>query len=275
MSRCAAPSLIMKTRRSLQFILSAIVLSWFSATYTFAMHPLSGEDTGTQGPGGVLIESSINYLKDNEFRSTAVPVAVTAGIGETMDAAVELPYLWLHPSPVTGSNEDGISDMVIKFKHRFIEQEKKTGSNEKFEQSFAYQLLYVQPSGNDARGLGAGTSRWGARMVSTTEWETVEMNANLGYESSGKALRRGNFTFDHAAFASVAAKYERPKPWEPVVELTVIRVKEPDALTRIATALVGVIYEPSEEFYVDAGVRVGLNSSSEDYAMLAGFGYKF
>jgi len=74
---------------------------------------------------------------------------------------------------------------------------------------------------------------------------------------------------------SVAAKYERPKPWEPVVELVVIRAKGPDAVTRIATVLVGLIYEPSEKFYIDGGVRAGLNERSEDYALLAGFGYKF
>jgi hypothetical protein len=247
----------------------------FLHTAAWAMHPLISDDSGTQGPGGVLIESNINYLKDNEFKSTAVPVAVTVGIGETMDAVVELPYLWLHPSAVTGNDESGFSDVVFKFKHRFFEREEKRREREKFEQSLAYQILYSQPSGNEEKGLGAGTARWGARLISTTEWESIEINANLGYESSGKALRRGNFTFDDAVFLSIAAKYERPKPWEPVVELTVIRVKEPDTLTRIVTSLVGLIYEPSEHFYIDAGIRVGLNVNSEDYGLLAGFGYKF
>jgi len=39
--------------------------------------------------------------------------------------------------------------------------------------------------------------------------------------------------------------------------------------------LVGLIYEPSEKFYLDCGVRAGLNERSEDYALLAGFGHKF
>src|SRR5512139_3810382 len=106
-------------------VLPAVVVLWSDPA--LATHPLFGEDTGTQGPGGVLLESNINYLKDNEFRSTAVPVALTTGIGETMDAAVELPYLWLQPSPVTGNNERGFSDVAFKFKHRFYEQEKKSG----------------------------------------------------------------------------------------------------------------------------------------------------
>ena len=249
------------------------LLAWCSQS--FAMHPLFSDDTGTQGPGGVLIESSINYLKDNQYQSAAVPAAVTAGIGEKMDAAVEVPYLWLHPSSVTGSNESGMSDVIFRFKHRFSEQEKKSGEREQFEQSFAYQVAYAQPAGDETKGLGAGTSRWAARMISTTEWESVEINANLGYESSGRALRRGNFTFDDAVFMTLAARYERSKPWEPVAELVVIRVKGQDALTRIATALVGLIYEASEKFYVDAGIRVGLNAQSEDYALLTGFGYKF
>jgi hypothetical protein len=240
-----------------------------------AMHPLLSDDTGTQGPAGVLVESSINYLKDNEFKSIVVPVAVTVGLGETMDAAVEMPYLSLHPSPATGNNESGLSDVIFRFKHRFYEQEKKIGGREQFEQSLAYQVAFSQPTGKDEKGLGAGTARWGARLISTTEWESVEFNANLGYESSGKALRRGNVSFDDAVSLSIAAKYERPKPWEPVVELAVTRVKRPDAVTHIATILVGLIYEPSEKFYLDGGVRAGLNERSEDYALLAGFGYKF
>jgi len=244
-------------------------------TLAWATHPLISDDAGTQGPGGVLIESNVNYLKDNEFKSIAVPVAITAGIGETVDISVEMSYLRLHPSPATGNNEGGPSDAVVKFKQRFFEREQGREEQGNVEQSLAYQILYSQPSGNEQKGLGAGASRWGARLIGTTEGESVEFNANLGYDSSGKALRRGDLSFDDAVFLSIAAKYERPRPWEPVVEFAVFRVKEPGGITRIAQALVGLIYEPSERYYVDAGTRIGLNDSSEDYALLAGFGYKF
>jgi hypothetical protein len=240
-----------------------------------ATHPLISDDTETQGPGGILVESNINYLKDNEFKSTVVPVVVTVGIGITMDAAVEMPYLSLHPSSATGRNESGLSDVFFRFKHRFYEREKTAGERDPFEQSLAYQVAFSQPTGSEEKGLGAGTARWGARLISTTEWESVEILANVGYESSGSALRRGNFTFDHAVAMSIAAEYERSKPWEPVVELAVVRVKEPAVFTRIATALVGLIYEPSEHLYIDAGIRIGLNVHAEDYGLLAGFGYKF
>ena len=241
----------------------------------FAAHPLMTDDTGTQGKGAVLVESNVNYIKDNEFRSTAVPLAVTAGINETMDVAVEFPYLWLRPSAVTGQPESGFSDVFFKFKHRFYEQEKKGGDREESERSLAYQIAFSQPTGKEEQGLGAGTARWSARLLGSSEWEAMGVSANLGYDSSGRALRRGNFVFDYAVSLSIAAKYERTKPWEPVVELAVVRVKGADGYERIATALTGIIYEPSEQFYVDAGVRVGLNEQSEDYALLAGFGYKF
>jgi hypothetical protein len=253
----------------------AITLLLALAPAAQAMHPLLSEDAETQGPGGVLVESNINYLKDNEFKSSAVIVAVTAGIGETMDAAVEMPYLSLRPSAVTGDSESGLSDVVFKFKHRFYERDKKAGERDQFVPTLAYQVLISQPTGNDEKGLGAGRSRWGARLISTTEWESVEINANIGYESSGRALRRGNLTFDDAVLLSIAAKCDWKKPWEPVVELAVVRTKDIDVFARMATALVGLIYEPSEHFYADAGVRIGLNEHSEDYGLLAGIGYKF
>ena len=260
----------------------AVVLgmTFFLARALWAAHPLFSEDAGTQGPGGVLVESNVNYLKDNEFTSTAVPVALSLGLGESIDVGVEMPYLWLHPSPATGHSEHGFSDIIFKFKQRFFERGEQRAEGEQqgeegSEQSFAYQILYAQPSGSEEKGLGAGSSRWAVRMISTTEWRSFEFNANLGYESSGRALRRGNLSFDNVLALTVAAKYERPKPWEPVVELAVLRVKEPEAVTRIATALIGLVYEPSDKFYVDAGIRAGLNKSSEDYAVLAGFGVGF
>jgi hypothetical protein len=241
----------------------------------FAMHPLITDDTGTQGKGAVLVESSLNYLKDNQFRSTVVPLALTAGINDTMDAGVELPYLLLRPSAVTGQPQSGFSDVNFKFKHRFYEREKKDGEHEQSERSLAYQVAFSQPTGREDLGLGTGTARMSARLLGTTEWESTELNANIGYDSSGKALRRGNFAFDYALSLSVAAKYERPKPWEPVVELTVIRVKGTDGYERLVSLLAGIIYEPSERYYIDAGVRVGLTERSEDYVLLAGFGCKF
>jgi hypothetical protein len=255
-------------------LLVALCWTLFLPAGAWAAHPLVTEDTETQGPGGVLIESSINYLKDNAFRSTVIPLMLTAGIGEIIDVGVEIPYLWLNPSAVTGNNEHGLSDVLFKLKQRFLEKD-GGGEHGKFKQSLAYQLLYTQPSGDEDKGLGGGKSRWAARLISTTEWESVEVSANVGYDSSGRALRRGDLTFDDAVSGSISATYERYKPWEPVVELAAARASGNEALTRISAALVGMIYEPSETYYVDAGVRVGLNSSSEDYALLAGFGYKF
>ena len=240
-----------------------------------AMHPLITDDTGTQGKGAVLVESNVNYMKNNEFRSTAVPLALTAGINEIMDAGVEIPYLVLRPSAATGQPESGLSDVNIKFKHRFYEREKKEGEHDQSERSLAYQIAFSQPTGREELGLGAGVARWSARLLGTTEGESTEISANLGYDSSGKALRRGNFSFDNAVSLSVAVEYEKTEPWEPVLELAVVRIKTGDGYERLATALAGIIYEPSERFYVDAGVRFGLNERSEDYALLAGFGYKF
>jgi len=172
-----------------------------------------------RGEARFLVESNVNYLKDNEYRSTAVPLAFTAGINETMDTAVEIPYLLLRPSAVTGQPESGFGDVLFKFKHRFYEQERRDGEDEQPEHALAYQVAFSQPTGREEQGLGVGKTRWGARLLGTTEWESVEIIANLGYRVSGRALRRGNFSFDYVVAFSIAVEYERPKPWEPVVEL--------------------------------------------------------
>src|SRR5512137_1449945 len=186
----------MHKMRFLGYLLLCIAL--LSPVVAWAMHPLITDDTGTQGKGAVLVESSVNYLKDNQFRSTVAPLALTAGINDTMDAGVELPYLLLRPSAATGQPQSGFSDVNFKFKHRFYEREKKDGEHDHSERSLAYQVAYSQPTGREDLGLGTGTARVSARLLGTTEWESTELNANIGYESSGKALRRGNFAFDYA-----------------------------------------------------------------------------
>ena len=240
-----------------------------------AGYPLAGEEPETQGKGAVMVESNVNYLKDNEFRSTVVPLAVTMGINDTMDVGVEMPYLWLRPSGATGQPQSGFGDVFFKFKHRFYEGHIKNDKGEKTEYALGYMVSFGQPTGREELGLGTGTERWSARLLGFTEGEYVEIIANLGYDSSGKALRRGDFVFDYAVSGSIAVEYARSKPWEPVAELAVVRVKGEDGYERIVTALVGMEYEPSESFYAAAALRVGLNAQSEDYALLAGFGYKF
>jgi hypothetical protein len=240
-----------------------------------AGYPLASEEPETQGKGAVMVESNVNYLKDNEFKSTAVPLAITMGINETMDLGVELPYLWLRPSGATGQPESGFGDAILKFKHRFYEEEMKTDKGEKTEYALGYMVSFSQPTGREELGLGAGKERWGARLLGFTEGESVEIISNLGYDSSGRALRRGDFVFDYAVSGSIAVEYARSKPWEPVAELAVVRAKGEDGYERIVTALAGMEYEPSESFYAAVAVRVGLNEKSEDYALLAGFGYKF
>jgi hypothetical protein len=255
-----------------RIVLCALLLAPALAS---AGYPLASEEPETQGKGAVMVESNVNYLKDNEFKSTVAPLAVTLGINDTMDLGVEMPYLWLRPSGATGQPQSGFGDVFFKFKHRFYEEEKRNDEGGKSEYALGYMVSFSQPTGREELGLGAGTERWAVRLLGLREGESVEVIANLGFESSGRALMRGNFVFDYAVFGSIAVEYEGSKPWEPVAELVVIRVKGEDGYERIATAVVGMIYEPSESFYVAAAVRVGLNEQSEDYALQAGFGYKF
>lgn len=255
-----------------RIMLCALLLA---PTVVSAGYPLASEEPETQGKGAVMVESNVNYLKDNEFTSTAVPLAITVGINDAMDVGVELPYLWLRPSGATGEPQSGFGDILLKFKHRFFERDVKNDKGEKSEYELGYMVTVSQPTGREELGLGAGKDRWSARLLGFTEGETVEIIANVGYDSSGKAIRRGDFVFDYAVSGSIAVEYARSKPWEPVAELVVVRVKSGDGYERLVTALAGMEYEPSESFYLAAAVRVGLNEQSEDYALLAGFGYKF
>ncbi|HLE41745.1 MAG TPA: transporter [Nitrospirota bacterium] len=233
----------------------------------WAAHPLDVEDAETEGKGRYSLEFTGDYVKDNGMTSTETTVTITAGAAEDTDLSLEVPYLLLNPSPETGRHEAGFSDLRLKLKHRFYETPD--------EQSLAYLIHADLPTGDEKKGLGSGKVEWGGRLIGTKEWDRLELHLNAGYESHGSALKKGDFTLEYAVSYGLAAEYEITEPFELVVEVSGERRKQDGQFSRPLFLLGGAIYELSESWYVDVGLRAGLNTDAEDYALLAGVAYGF
>ena len=114
-------------------------------TTVWAMHPLGVDDTGTEGKGNFLFELTGDYAKDASLKATTETAIITAGASEHMDISLEVPYLLLDPSPVTGEFASGMGDVRIKLKQQLFENEVK--------QSMAYQFYAYLPTGDEEKGL--------------------------------------------------------------------------------------------------------------------------
>src|SRR3990172_10511612 len=102
-------------------IVMAVYAMLFIPASLWAAHPLGVEDTETQGPGHYQFEFTEDYVKDNSIKSSEIKAVITGGVAEHIDVAMEVPYLFLHPSPETGRHENGLGDVVFKLKHRLFE----------------------------------------------------------------------------------------------------------------------------------------------------------
>ena len=236
-------------------------------TGVWAMHPLEVEDTGTEGKGNFLLEITGDYVQDNDLKSTKTTAVIAVGMGEHTDIALELPYLKLDPSPVTGVFASGKGDLRFKLKHQIFENEVK--------QSMAFQIYGDLPTGDHLKGLGTNNVIWGATLIDTQECNDNAFHANIGYEVFGRDLKKGKLSDNYAILFGLAAEHKLTPSFRFLSELSGERRQEGETVSAPFTFLAGVVYDIFPSWYIDLGARAGLNKYAEDYAILAGTAWRF
>jgi len=242
-------------------------------TTAWATHPLVVQDTGTEGKGNFLFELTGDYLKDSPLKATKETAIITAGASEHVDLALELPYLMLDPSPVTGEFTSGMGDIRIKLKQQLFENEVK--------QSMAYQIYGYFPTGDEEKGLGTNNIVWGVNVIDTQECHSNAFHLNVGYEVYGRDMKHWHFAQDYAFKFGLAAEHKFTESFRLLTEFAGESRKETDkaadtqSYSRPFTLLAGCVYDISKSWYVDLGARAGLNKDAEDYSVLAGTAWRF
>ena len=246
------------------FVLFMLLLAPAAA---WASHPLQVEDTATEGKGNYLFEMTGDYSKDNEFKSTKVTAVMTAGTGKHTDLSLEVPYRILKPGPVPGQDESGAGDARFKFKHQLFENEVK--------QSMAFLIFADIPTGDADKGLGTGNVVWGVLLVDSQECRNKVLHLNVGYEAFGRDMKNWHFAQDYAIKFGLSVEHKMSGPFRFLTEFSGESRKEAGVYSRPLNLLGGVIYDISRSWYVDLGVRVGLNKYADDYVALGGAGWRF
>jgi len=229
--------------------------------------PLEVENTYTEGKGNFLLELNEDYVKDNSFKTNQLNSIITAGLGEHTDFSLAVPYLDLHPSPVTDTSARGIGDISVKIKHQIFENEVK--------QSMGYLIYTDIPTGNPDKGLGTDNVVWGFKIMEQQGCCSNIYHLNVGYEVLGGDLKRLHTGDDYTINYGIAIEHKLTESFRLLSELAGENIREEGTYSRPFTFLAGFIYDISRSWYVDLGMRAGLNKYAEDYTVRAGTAWRF
>lgn len=242
----------------------AMVL-WYGLA--FAAHPLITDDAGTQGKGKFQLEVNGEYAHEEEDGVTEnaaeIATMLSLGIGDNIDVVFGIPYQSRRTKdPGSSTGEKGVSDISLELKWRFYE---KDGL------SFALKPGFTLPTGDEAKGLGAGKATYSLFLITTRELEPWAFHLNLGYgRNENKADEREDIWH-----ASLASERELVKNLTAVANLGVERNPDRTSNDHPAFILGGLIYSLSEGLDLDFGVKGGLNKPETDYSILAGATLRF
>ncbi len=247
-------------------------MAFFVSSVAWGAHPLITDDAGTQGAGKVQVEVNGQYDTDKETAGgvtaestgTEVMTILSYGLIDNAYLVLSLPYQWgkVKEEGVTVYDEKGVSDTTLEVKWRFFEKDGLM---------LALKPGVIFPTGNDEKGFGTGRIGYQAFFIGTKEAEPWKFHVNVGYiENENRVDEEKNIW--HVSFAT---EYEIFKNLELVGNIGMERNRDKTASDNPAFILGGVIYELSEQFSLDCGVKYGLNAAETDWSLLAGMAFRF
>ncbi len=244
-----------------------LALTLFAAAPAFAAHPLTTEDTGTQGRNHVQLEVTAEYGKDKaagvEEKATDVAAVFAYGLRDDLDLLLTLPYARVETRENGATTTvDGLGDVGLDAKWRFFEAEHL---------SLALKTGVSFASGDDTRGLGAGKSGFGISLVASYEMAEWGYHVQLGH------LRNRNVHDEREAIQHVSVAVTRMVTDKLMLaaELgsssTTDRAVDEDA--RFMT--LGAVYGVRDDFDIDIGLKRGLSDPETDTTLQVGMALRF
>ncbi len=225
-----------------------------------AAHPLVTDDTGTQGTGNWQFEANTDHTRSRASGATTwdreLNVALTRGMSDTLDLAVNVP--WLHHSATGESTEDGVGDVTVLAKWRFHDNGHGW--------TLGLRPEITLPTGSESRGLGNGRATTSLTLLSQVASGPWTWLANAGYTYNDN--RQGDRKDLWAA--STAVLYNLGERWTLAADIGAARGAAPGSGSE-TFGLVGAIYHLDENTDLDIGWR--RNRSDDPSSHTVGVGY--
>lgn len=228
------------------------------ASLSHAAHPLITDDPGTQGPGKHQLEINTDWTRHLGKSGHEGTLTYTYGTRADLDLFIDLPQSFLAQS--------GMRDVVIGTKWRWLENGPA---------SLALKPSLSLPTGDANKGLGNGRASGTLLLIGAYEIEDWELLANLGVSVNRYQLATDRNS-NHALIwrASAAVLYTVNEQWRLAADAGLVRNRDKTVSTSPAYFLAGVIYSPTQQLDLDAGMKWGLNckTCSEQTARQFGVG---
>lgn len=209
-----------------------------------AYHPLTTDDTGTQGLAGNQLE--IGY--DQAWSKAAgvsdvgreIPLTYTRGIHDALDVFVGAARA-VRPA-------NGWGNVGIGAKWRFFESEADHHSL-----ALKPEILLPVSAAREAAGFGYGATSYGLTLIYSRETAFGEVHANLAWE-------RGEF--DDPAIndrrnlyrVSIAPVWAVAEGWKLALDLGLMTNPDRAGKSRMGYMELGLVYSPSEDLDLGVGV---------------------
>lgn len=255
------------------------MILWLIPAQAFALLPYIASETAVPvDRGRSRLDISFSQERWNSRLSIyTLNAELSYGLINNLDFSVEAPYLFR--TETKGKDEDGLGDLTLKAKIRFIK------GREANPVSIAGQLSAKFPSCNEDKFLDqecTGEPDVGIRGIASKEFFPVTVHLNVGYLFIGNPP---NTTLDDVFTYSLAFDYLTVADYFHVVgELAGETNRYPKAvsgpLSRGTSAnplsgLIGLLYDVDVDKVLSLTGRIGLTDASPDYGISAGFRYLF
>jgi hypothetical protein len=229
----------------------------------YAAHPLTTDDTGTQGRGRfqleLIAERASDLTEAGRERSTAVNAVLSYGVHDAIDVVLDLP--WQNVQAEGVERVRGRGDAGTALKWRFYEADKI---------SVAFKPGVRFATGDESRGLGAGRSGYSAFLVATYNPAPWAVHAQLGSVRNRNVLDERERIY-HASMGGWYAF----RDWRAVLDLgRSTNTDEADARS-VEFATVGLIYGVTPDLDLDVGYKKALSVTETDRAVLVGITWRF
>lgn len=193
---------------------------------------------------------------------------ITRGFVEDLELEAEIPFLFMRDSTVTRKPEEGLGDVRLKAKVRFL----TTREENPF--SLAGQLIIKLPSASETKGLGTGEQDIGILAAATKDFNKLRAHVNIGYTFAGRSPDR---EFRNTVDVSLACEYVLVEKIRLVAELTGAdrsnRVPPSDGV--VLQLLGGAVLAIVPAFQIDSSVAIGMSNTAPDYTVSLGTTYRF
>jgi outer membrane putative beta-barrel porin/alpha-amylase len=222
------------------------------AAQLHAARPLITEDTDTQGAGSWQLEV---FGEDGKARGTGAPLErqdAVLSYGVTANADVQFGLPWIRHAGGRGTG-----DVALDLKWRFLERGPL---------SLGLMPGITLPTGDDARGLGAGRAGWGTLFIVAYDLETWAFHAHAGYQRN-RNTQGERESLRHLSGAIVAQAAPGMKV---VVDFARSTSADP-AQSRVERYLLfGAIWSVGKDLDLDLGLKAGAGGAALDEALLLG-----